>query len=283
MEIAGDEEAAADEYLWVVEQFYRDEARGGTTDRIRNIPMLYRVGGYHMIQYGVLDRASTLGSKFPTTRARWSALRDELIAIVADPSKAGYNAGKAAREITLFTPDVEGTFALLDKYKDNNRITTMIEHLLPELVATMGSGGQWERAGKLIRDPSAQVRGQMVRLDVLEGLNDASQPVSKASPQTYRPIELRCAQSVGIIYAALLAAGRDKEAREAADEAFKLHDSPTLRACLVLTALDAGQSREEHGGWAKTGESSWLFEKSPPKQTLSKRVEEALSKGKPGK
>ena len=75
--------------------------------------------------------------------------------------------------------------------------------------------------------------------------------------------------SAGRLYAALLAAGRDEEARNIADEARRLEPSAETTLALVWIACDAGQQRPEHRAWMDATEVRDL----PDSAAVRKRLE----------
>jgi hypothetical protein len=132
---------------------------------------------------------------------------------------------------------------------------------------------RWADIGRLYDDPMAMLeREQEIQLMMekptrLENISDEQWKIVKEMP--LRMFRIR----TGRIYAGLLAATREEEARKVALRAQELDKTPGMVNALVSAALEVGQPRSEHIGWL---EAALKIDESL--NDLLKRAQDALTK-----
>jgi hypothetical protein len=274
----GEAQASADEYAWII------EARFGI-GRKRDTNQQWPVGHpleWDLFKFPIFHRAAELAPKFPAVYERLEVARDEMIErlIKSKPGEHRKLSIEFVFSMLSIAPDAEVFNRLMDGVADDPFSVAESKRRQTRLMSSLAEQGRWADAGKLVRDPVNSVRQCMGKFDALTKLGDAmggkrSHPPSDAYSELADQTELDVATDCAVVYAALLAAGREKEASEAASAAFAIHDSPTVRAVFVVTCLDAKQVRPEHREWAKQGDQSPMLKEQP--QTLSQQVEESLA------
>ena len=104
--------------------------------------------------------------------------------------------------------------------------------------------GRWALYGELIDDPFRDIRmhemlQQMDQQRLADQDEEMKKVIQNANARNFR-------NGVSETVAALLAAGREDEARQVADRAVALEDNIRTRAAIVDTSLKAGQARAWH-------------------------------------
>lgn len=144
------------------------------------------------------------------------------------------------------------TLAWFDKAKkDSSQLATLQKYnyrLEPLLI----NSGRWKDAAILYPNVLAEL--------------DKRAQFAKAIRETMHPRHDPFAQGAGRLYAIMLAAGRNSDAKKVSTAAIKMSDTPELKRELVLYAIDAGQARKDMVELVKSDEDA------------SAQLEEALKK-----
>jgi thioredoxin 1 len=251
----GKNEEAADEYVWLWKHMLEEQ------------PSMYGVRLSFMA--GDMER---LADSDQGARAKFVAVRDETFKRVQGE--------RVAREdltdwLTLnrILGEQDETLKWFDTVKEEPRWRSMLQGNVGIFDEPLRGAGRWADLGRLYKDPmrDLQFRHQLIAMrppmSLPEGIPEEQRKEIEDMPgNMFR-------ENVSRIYAALLAADREKEAEAFANEARRLDGSAKLRDALVETALEAREPREEHLGWTAEGEGRLDGD-------LRKRVQAALKKGR---
>jgi tetratricopeptide (TPR) repeat protein len=165
-----------------------------------------------------------LAEKFPPAKARFQQLRDE--------------AEKNELDDWVTLNEVVGendkTLGWFDKYKNDPAQAQRLRNISFKLEPLLVSKGRWADAALLFKDPMAALH---------EKYKFAQLVAQQAKDLNPFPKE------ASIVYACLLAAGRDAEAEKVATESLQLENTPEMREQLVFAASDAGQLRPAQQAW----------------------------------
>jgi thiol-disulfide isomerase/thioredoxin len=131
-----------------------------------------------------------------------------------------------------------------------------------ELEELLFSRGRWSDVASLYPDPLAWLERQIGMLTM--DLSSVENP-----PDLRAMLQQMFRASAGRLYAVLLAAGRDDEARRVAEEARRAEPSPEMVLALVATACDADRRKEVHRSWLDAPEVRDL----PETAELRKRLD----------
>jgi thiol-disulfide isomerase/thioredoxin len=145
--------------------------------------------------------------------------------------------------------DSQRTLKWFDEVKDDTHWKPMLERITYRLEDLLIQNKRWADLGKLYSDPmellgrAQEMRHVMSKQPLPQGIDEEMRKTMGEMPlRTFR-------NSAGRLYAALLAAGNEKDARRIAERARELDDSPRMVAALASTALSAGQVRKEQVEW----------------------------------
>jgi hypothetical protein len=217
-----------------------------------------------------LARAAASG---PDARARIVALRSE----VSPPE--GPDPGDAAtvREwctLNIVLDQADRTLSWLDRVETDPEAVARLRPLAGFLPYILRQAGRWPDIARWFPDPGRSIRAAYgaarAWLEQHPGAPAAVVSALRAFPR----------DRAALVYAGLLAAGRDEEAESAAELALSLdEDGRQLRLKLVSTAVEeAGQARERHLLWMASEEDrgEWAME-------LREKVVAALADGERGR
>ena len=136
--------------------------------------------------------------------------------------------------------DQSRTLEWFDRIKDRPsapQTIARVSHLIDDLLKEENRWADW---GKLLRAPAAQVRQHYAILSMT-----ASRKVATDDPGDLSFVKNYYREQSGEMYCALLAAGREVEAKEVASVVIELDDTAEARIALVQGAMMANQSRAE--------------------------------------
>jgi thioredoxin 1 len=136
--------------------------------------------------------------------------------------------------------DQSRTLEWFDRIKDRPsapQTIARVSHLIDELLKEENRWADW---GKLLRAPAAQVRQHYAIVSMT-----ASRKVATDDPGDLSFVKNYYREQSGEMYCALLAAGREVEAKEVASVVIELDDTAEARIALVQGAMMANQSRAE--------------------------------------
>ncbi|MBC7773250.1 MAG: thioredoxin family protein [Pyrinomonadaceae bacterium] len=145
--------------------------------------------------------------------------------------------------------DRKATLDWFDKVKDQGKWKPLLARQALNLSPILIEENRWADVARLYPDPMQQLDRdhELFRLTAeRHGPDEETRKIMEESSSRF--FRERVAQ----LYAALLAAAREKEAQTYADQARKLDDSAAMVQSLVSTALDAGQARTFHLDWLQS-------------------------------
>ncbi|MBX9572326.1 MAG: thioredoxin family protein [Candidatus Obscuribacterales bacterium] len=134
----------------------------------------------------------------------------------------------------------ERTLAWYDKAKDDRSQLATLQKYNFRLEPLLINAGKWKDAAIMYPDALAE-------LDKRAEFAKVMRETMKARLGKYDPFT----QGAGRLYAILLSAGRNSDAKKVAAAALKKTDSPDMKRELVLYAIDAGQARKDMFEWTK--------------------------------
>lgn len=131
------------------------------------------------------------------------------------------------------------TLAWFDKIKTTPEAEELLKYVSRHLDELLLQNDRWADLGKTYRDPVGSMKRNAEMRRIPPGIpEDQKADFERTQKQLFQ-------RNSGKVYAALLAAGRDKDAAELADEAIKLDDSAEMKIAMVQTALRAKAPRKE--------------------------------------
>lgn len=140
--------------------------------------------------------------------------------------------------------DEDATLAWVDRIKgtDSGKDTLRrVNYLIDELLLQRG---RWADYGTIQWNPLGTLRQEHAQIAMFEQMQDELDEEQRAEFRRYATE--RFVQVAGNLHASLLAADREDEAWQVAEEATKLLDDDALAPTLVRTALRAGEARPRH-------------------------------------
>lgn len=220
---------ATDEYLWLWDNM------------VSRQPGMVGVRGSFMA-----SDMSTLAKQSPEAKAAFVKLRDRTEDRLVDGK--GEKTWNDLRDWLILNErvlhDREPVRKWIDRIKDRptaNETFTRTRDIIDEILI---EDGRWALYGQLIDNPFRDIEMHEMLKQMDKDRND------EFGPEVRAQIELaekrRFSQSVSKTVAALLAAGREDEAKEAVDRALASQDDVTMRAAIVTTSLKAKQARQWH-------------------------------------
>jgi hypothetical protein len=142
--------------------------------------------------------------------------------------------------------DTAATVGWWDRFKDDPAAARAIEKHVELIEYALTEQHRWAEVLQLYPDPMAVVRG---------AIHEVEQAVRDAKQWDTDPVEMRAMMlehlrdRAGLMHAALLAAGREDEAKQIADTAIGADDSVEMKQMLAQYAADADQLRPMHEAW----------------------------------
>lgn len=168
--------------------------------------------------------------------------------------------------------DEEATIDWYESIKDEPDAREIIEFVDYTLYHLLVKRSRWADAGNLYRDPVAQAKWHIELTNMSDDFGDGQW--SKEQMEMIRESQQESMRlQIGTLYAACLAAEREKSAGLIADLLLETQDSHKARMALIDTALKAGQAREQHLVWLDEVEADG--DKNNP---LRRRLKKALIK-----
>lgn len=231
---SGELDKATEEYAWLWVNSAGVPAYGG-------------VRGSFMA--GEMER---LGAQHPPARERFAAFRD-----AAGEKIAGEKVDPEDLDDWVVLNGVVGepekTLEWFDRVKADARWRPLVQRVSFRLEQLLMERERWADIALIYPDPVAKLRQehqlkQMTDAAARPGVGKEQQERMKA---TYAKM---FRDKAGKLHAALLAADREKEAKELADEAVKLDDTGAMRVALVQWALKADEARMYHVQYAQEAE-----------------------------
>ncbi|MBX3355991.1 MAG: thioredoxin family protein [Phycisphaeraceae bacterium] len=186
----------------------------------------------------------TLAARHPAARERFLALRNEarraLDAAALTDSRQVWQAAQDWMILNEVVNEPNATLAWFDQVKDDPSVKPLLARLHHRLNDMLKAEGRWADLGELIDDPESSVRVRRRIFDMARegvapdqtGLNDSMWRKDAAE-----------------IHAAVLAAGRREEARQAAVAAMELDTDPKMLEAIVAAAQRAKAVDTMHREW----------------------------------
>lgn len=200
-----------------------------------------------------------LAKRHPAALQKFRAMRDAL-----EKTFTSDTAREAAAQTDWITlNDVVGeparTLAWFDRIKDKRDRGEYLESHVFRIEKLLEENERWADLGRLWKDPIGELKkshGQLASmLNFGGGLSaERKKELEAAMSSNFRT-------KAGHMYVGLLAAGREKDAEEVADEAISLDDSAAMRMALVNAALSGKQARRAQIGYLKGGQAAAAAEK----------------------
>jgi thioredoxin 1 len=140
--------------------------------------------------------------------------------------------------------DPDRTLAWFDRIKGDPESAETLERMGMRLEPMLLQRNRLADAACLWRDPVQHLKQERAMFAFALKMSDPGSGESEELKQAFRP-------PAAMLYAGLLAAGRDKDAERVATEVMKTDNGPGMKAALVSAALEANQPREVHLFWAE--------------------------------
>jgi hypothetical protein len=182
-----------------------------------------------------------LAVRHPAARERFLRLRDE-----AGEQLKGETIDKDVLNdwivLNQVVGETEQTLEWFDRVKGDAKWSPLIRTASSRLARVLESQGRWADIAGLYPDPLAKLRSDHARLTT-----EPTGTPSDASEERQREMkalnEGLFRSNCGKLYACLLAAGRDEQAKLIADEGIKLDDTSAMRMALVQWGLTTQEPR----------------------------------------
>ncbi len=222
---------ATDEYVWLWQHMLEHDQS------------YYGVRGSFMA-----SDMKRLAGKHAAAKKKFTALRDEIT-----PKLDGEKVEAEAMEDWVTLNDVIGdtkaTLEWYDKVKDQPRWLPLVKRVSRNLRELFIAQKRWADVGRLYARPVEELEQQHALCAMMpKGQPPEGLPEEERKRLEDMPNEM-LRQEAGILYAGLLAAGREEEAGKLAKRARELDESAAMVAELVGRALEAGQARAQHLEW----------------------------------
>ncbi len=216
-----------------------------------------------------------LAERHSPAREAFTGLRDRLQPAVDD--------GSADREVMIdwlhlnrIIADDRATLSWFDRTKGDPRVSQAIEPVVDEVFELLTSRNRWSDAGEIYPAPVAKMR-QIIEFQEEMAKYESEREVpeeQRKRVRDYREESLRASGSQ--LYAACLAAERDRSAAEIAEVLLQKQDSELARIALIEAALMVGQPRQDQLKWLDEAEAS-----GDKHNSLRRRLELALQEYNP--
>lgn len=224
---AGERDAATEEYVWLW----------------KNIPSLHPMTGVRASFMAM--EMSRLAKSHPPARAAFTGLRDETEDRLFDAERKSWD---DLRDWLVLNERVlherKPIRDWIDRIKDRPTAKRTFERTRDIIEDMLIDEGEWALIGELIDDPFADIEMQKMIAELeaerLAGMDEARREELEVAERR------RFAKRIGRTAAALLAAGREIEAKQVAFVAAEFQDDTVMRASIVAHALDAEQPRAWH-------------------------------------
>lgn len=221
---------AADEYVWLWDNM------------LAHAPSYYGVRLSFMV--GDMER---LASANKDAKAKFTVLRDKLTKSI-DAERVATDQLVDWVCLNKVIGDTAATMAWYDKVKDQARMRPLMAHIERDLIPLLVEKKRWADVGKMYSRPLEAVEQKIAFNKMM--LGDRFPGGDEQIRKEQRQFSIRNFQEeVKVVYAGLLAAGKDADATKVADLA-RTHDkSPDMVSELVSAALEANQPRDEQKAW----------------------------------
>jgi thioredoxin-like negative regulator of GroEL len=238
---AGEFAASCNEYLWLWDNMlaHQPSMSGVRTSFIAN----------------EMERLAAADAK---SKARFTQLRDR---VESELAKAPASHALRLDWLTLnrVAGDDDRTLAWFDKAKNDPAQRANIEGISFALEHLLIERERFADYGSLVTDPEMGITQVFSALACTRGSDE------KITDPAAREAALKASaayaqRSASVLYASLLAAGRDNEASKVARIALKEDPAPAMKLALLSAALKANAARPEHRAWlddlTKAGEKT---------------------------
>lgn len=216
---------AADEYVWLWNNMLDHE------------PAYAGVRGSFMA-----GEMTELASESERARAAFAALRDEAGArLKADPTWRDLDDWVTLNGVI---GDDDATLAWIDRVKGDEDGRASIRRLLYEVEELLIRHERWTDYGTLVRNPATEFRREVAMAE--QSLQWSTRAPEEQKAMIRAAIERRAIDRGATLHASLLAAAREDEAWDLADEVLKTYDRAEARHALVENALRAGVATARH-------------------------------------
>jgi len=186
-----------------------------------------------------------LAARSPDAKTRFTALRDEAAKGLADEKVDARLLGDWI-VLNKVIGDDKATLDWFDRVKGDRRWRELVRRqvYLRELLMENGRLGDY---GALIEDPVEEIRDNHRVASFDHGMPEGIDAEQKAG--MLESMHLYWREQCAVVYAAVLAAGREEEALAAAKEAMKFDSGAAMVKSLVAKALEADQARQVQIEW----------------------------------
>ncbi len=250
---AGKLDEATEEYLWLWDNML-------THDR-----------SFYGVRLSFMaSEMAELAKEHPPAREKFVALRARYEEGLAEnPGSVEERADWIA--LNEVVGETRRTLEWFDKAKDDPKQREVLDRMDHSIEELLLKEGRWADLGRSIRDPLRKIQ----QAYWLHGAGSAAADPGADAQQAAEMKEVRLRMwrvEVATVYAALLAAGRDDEAKKVIEQAMTSLPDVKTRVAAIGMALEAGEPRSEHIEWAeeaaKAGEAT---------DGLIQRLREALA------
>jgi len=213
-----------------------------------------------------------LAAKSPEAKQKFIALRDQTAVRLKAP-EVDREAVKDFAVLNTVVGEPQRTVAWFRTVKDDPRWRPAITQLTmtdDSLETSLADGGHWAEIASLYEDPAKVIEmWHQIALEV-PGPRAETKPGQDPAMQDVAAQTLH--RRAGRMYAGLLAAGREEDAKKFAARAREIDDSLGMFRALMLTALKAGQVRPDQADWFEA-----FFEKGPDEAKLAALGREVIA------
>jgi thioredoxin 1 len=210
-----------------------------------------------------------LAQRSDAARARFIALRDKTGKLL-EGDKVDGSALRDWVALNKVVGDPDATLAWYDRVKDEPRWRPLVERVSRDLTELLTAKKRWADVGRIQHDPLGDLDNLIAFLAILKKqellVGDAK----------FEDIPGQMARDhARVVYAGLLASGRDGDAVKLADKARAYDASTRMLAALISTALEAGQPRAAQLEWLDRAPGD---KADPELAELRARLKQALDK-----
>jgi thiol-disulfide isomerase/thioredoxin len=184
-----------------------------------------------------------LAREHPAARDRFKALRDQTEARLKQEPRTWDDLTDWI-VLNRVIDDQDATLAWVDRIKgtDSGKETLRrVNYLVDDLLLDRG---RWADYGMIQANPLEALRQEHAQIAMFEQMQDDLDDEQKALFRGFATESF--IEAAANLHASLLAAEREAEAWDVADEAVRLLDDPALKPTLVRRALQANQPRPRH-------------------------------------
>ncbi|MFN0134712.1 MAG: thioredoxin family protein [Phycisphaerae bacterium] len=180
-----------------------------------------------------------LAARHALAKAAFTKLRDATAAKFESDTKRERIALGDWIVLNRIIDSEKDTLAWFDKIKATPEAEELLKYVSHHLDDLLLQNDRWSDLGKTYRDPVDSLKRNAEMRRIPPGFpEDQKADFERSQKQLFQ-------RNSGRLYAALLAAGRDKDAADVAGEAIKLDDSAEMKIAMVQTALRAKAPRKE--------------------------------------